>query len=137
MSKLYDNYLFLKANDSQANHTLYLFKSGLFFIFLDNDAIIASKLLGLRLTYLTEGVVKCGFPSNSFEKYSTILKRSSYHLKIVDSVKNRTCSLDTYTIDESIKSLLQEIATIDTNTLSVKEAYDFIERLKSSTKFMI
>ena len=74
MSKLFDNYLNLKATEKDANNTLYIFKSGIFFIFLDNDARIASKLLNLKLTYLTENIIKCGFPINSLAKHLTRLK---------------------------------------------------------------
>lgn len=33
MSKLYDNYLYLKANDKDSSNTLYIFKSGIFLYF--------------------------------------------------------------------------------------------------------
>ena len=93
MSKLYDNYLYLKETDDK---TLYLFKSGIFFIFLADDAKIASKLLNLKITYFTEDVIKCGFPVSSLEKYTNILKRSPYNFKIVDNIKNTIYSIHNY-----------------------------------------
>ena len=45
MSRLYDTYSLLKKTDENADNTLYLFKSGIFYIFLDNDARIATSLL--------------------------------------------------------------------------------------------
>ena len=88
MSKFYDNYLFLKANDANSNNTLYIFKSGIFFILLDNDAKIASQILNLKLTYFTENVLKCGFPISSLEKYTNILEKTQYNFKIIDNIKN-------------------------------------------------
>ena len=49
MSKLYKKYNELKSTN---NNQLYLFKSGMFLIFLDNDAKLVSKELNLKLTKL-------------------------------------------------------------------------------------
>ena len=49
MSKLYNNYLALKKENES---TLFLFKSGIFYIFLDEDATKISNILGLKLTML-------------------------------------------------------------------------------------
>lgn len=134
MSKFYDNYLFLKANDINSNNTLYIFKSGIFFILLDNDARIASKLLNLKITYFTENVVKCGFPISSLEKYINILQKTQYNFKIIDNVKNISYSINDYIINDKIEKLLSEISSVDTNSLSVKEAYNFIETIKISAQ---
>lgn len=58
MSKLYEKYKNLKSENATK---LYLFKSGIFYIFLDEDAIKMSNLLNLKLTNLNETIVKCGF----------------------------------------------------------------------------
>lgn len=137
MSKLYECYLNLKATETNSNNTLYIFKSGIFFIFLDNDAKIASKLLNLKITYLTEDVIKCGFPINALEKYTNILKRTPYNFKIVDNIKNSIYSVKDYELDQKAKELLSKIANIETNSLSVKEAYDFIEIIKDSANLII
>ncbi len=134
MSKLFDNYLNLKATEKDANNTLYIFKSGIFFIFLDNDARIASKLLNLKLTYLTENIIKCGFPINSLEKYTNILNKTSYKIKIIDTAKNYIYTFDDYKLDKKIEELLSVINSVDINSLSVKEAYDFIDFLKEYTQ---
>lgn len=134
MSKLFDNYLNLKATEKDANNTLYIFKSGIFFIFLDNDAKIASRLLNLKITYLTEDVIKCGFPINSLEKYTNILNKTSYKIKIIDTAKNYIYTFDDYKLDKKIEELLSVINSVDINSLSVKEAYDFIDFLKEYTQ---
>ena len=137
MSKLYECYLDLKANEVNSDNTLYIFKSGIFFIFLDNDAQIASKLLNLKITFLTEDVIKCGFPINALKKYTNILKRTSYNFKIVDNIKNLSYSIKDYELDQDTKELLSKIASIETNSLSVKEAYDFIDIIKNSANLII
>ena len=52
MSKLYERYNYLKRMEANGEHTLYLFKSGIFFIFLQEDAKIASNLFHLKITQL-------------------------------------------------------------------------------------
>ena len=66
MSKLYLEYLRRKKVDASK---YYLFKSGLFYIFLDEDAKNINKITPLNITNLNKDIVKCGFPSNSLEKY--------------------------------------------------------------------
>lgn len=137
MSKLYDNYLYLKANDKEASKTLYIFKSGIFFIFLDSDAKIASALLNLKITYLTENIIKCGFPLNALEKYTNILKTSSYNFKIIDSNFSTSYTIDNYQIDGETKELLSDISSVDVTSLSIKEAYDFIDKIQTSAKSIL
>ena len=64
MSKLYDKYKDLKQSSENSFKKLYLFKSGIFFIFLDDDAKIASSLLSLKLGMLNDTVCKCRFSYN-------------------------------------------------------------------------
>ena len=70
MSKLYNKYLELKSNDDSV---LYLLKSGMFYIFLHEDAKIVSEKLNLKLTNLNNNILKCGFPINSLTKYAGLL----------------------------------------------------------------
>ncbi len=137
MSKLYEKYLFLKGNEEDSDETLFLFKSGIFFIFLDADAKIASQILNLKLTHLTEKIVKCGFPINALNKYKTLLGQTTYKLKIIDNSTNTAYTLNNYFINEDINSLLLKISTIDSDSLSIKEAYTFIDDIKNSAKLIL
>lgn len=58
MSKLYEKYSQLKRLDSSK---YYLFQSGIFYIFIDQDAIFMSSALNLKLTHLNNEILKCGF----------------------------------------------------------------------------
>lgn len=85
MSKLFDVYKRLKKEDSE---TLYLFKSGIFYIFLDEDAKTINKFYNLKLTYLNAEIVKCGFPLNSLQKYLNLFNNFPYKIKIIDNFNN-------------------------------------------------
>ena len=128
MSKLIKIYEELKKNNP---NNLYLFKSGIFYIFLDEDAKIISNLLGIKLTNLTPNILKCGFPLNSLDKYLNLLKNTSYNIKIIDYDNNIKYSINDYYLNNNIK--LDSINNVNPSTLSIKEAYDFIDKIKEET----
>ena len=134
MSKLYERYLLLKKQDSS---TLYLFKSGIFYIFLDEDAKKMSSLLNLKLTNLNDSVVKCGFPINNLSKYSQLVTNAGYNLSISDSSTKETHSSNEYILNSEIKNFVQKVSNIDSNTLSISEAYSFIDNIKHQAKEFI
>ncbi len=137
MSKLYDIYSSLKSNESNSDKTLYLFKSGIFFILIDEDAKIASKILNLKITFLTENVVKCGFPVSSLKKYSSLLQATDYNFQIIDSNSNISYSLKSYSLNENIKTFLSQVSSLDTNSLSVREAYELLDKLKNTSNNLL
>jgi len=128
MSKLYSMYLSLKEQNPDS---LFLFKSGIFLIALDKDAIKLSDLFGLKLTKLNDSVQKCGFPSASFEKYTNLFKALNLDVKIIEVDKNTSYGLREYKQDKAIEELLELIKNVDKDNLSVSQAYEFIESLKS------
>ena len=85
MSKLYNTYLALKKQDSK---TIYLFKSGIFFLALDKDAYTLSDIFHFKLGNLTDTIVKCGFPCSSFDKYSSLFKVQTLTIKIIELENN-------------------------------------------------
>ena len=112
MSKLYKRYNELKAtNDNQ----LYLFKSGMFFIFLDNDAKLVSNELNLKLTKLNDTIVKCGFPI----KFSIIDENTS----IVTSTSN-------YLNNIEIVNMINKIKNVDINKTSPIQAFNILSNFK-------
>ena len=82
MGKLYTKYKSLKEKDTSI---LYLFRSGIFYIGLDEDAKNISKITTLCLTNLNKDVVKCGFPKNSIDKYMEIFNNLELDIKIVNN----------------------------------------------------
>lgn len=129
MSKLFEIYKNLKQNDSE---TLYLFKSGIFYIFLDNDAKIINRILGLKLTNLNDKIVKCGFPSNSLQKYIGLLGSTNYEIKIIDNSTNTSFKLKDFIISTDNLELLKTISNVNEYNLSIKDAFEFISNIKNN-----
>ena len=127
MSKLFDIYKNLKQEDSK---TLFLFKSGIFYIFLDQDAKIINNLLDLKLTNLNTQIVKCGFPANSLQKYLKLLSFTDYNIKIIDNSSNTSFKVKDFTMNNDNIDLLKTISNVNEENLSVKDAYDFITNIK-------
>lgn len=129
MSKLFNIYL----NEKEKNEDkILLFKSGVFYIALDKDAIILSQLLNLKLTNLNDKVQKCGFPCSSIDKYLKLFELHNLNVKLIEIDKNTSYSIQEYTESKIIKELLEQINNVNLDTLSISEAYKFIEDLKET-----
>lgn len=85
MSKLSKIYQIFKKQDED---TVYMFKSGIFYIFLDTDAIKISNLLNLKITRLNDEIVKCGFPVSAYDKYSNLLKLNNVKFNVIDNIND-------------------------------------------------
>lgn len=131
MSKLYKRYLEFKKSDSS---TFYLFKSGIFYIFLQEDAIKMSQLLQLKLTNLNETVIKCGFPVNNFNKYLEKIKSLEIPIAIIDSPVDPPMSSSNYLLNCNVKNLINDLAIVDSNSLSISEVYALIDNLSLRAK---
>lgn len=128
MSKLYDIYKKLK---NENNEIIYLFKSGVFYICLDDDAKILSKIYNLKLTNLNVDIVKCGFPCSSFDKYYKLFVNDNINFKIIEN--NTIFDGANYLQNKTLLSLLEKINQVSVDNLSVSEAYRFIEEIKELT----
>lgn len=82
MSKLYDKFVRLKAAN---NDNVYLFKSGMFYLALNEDASKLADIFNFKVTNLNDCVTKCGFPEKILEYYSTLLNKLNIDFEIVDS----------------------------------------------------
>lgn len=131
MSKLYKKYLELKKTNSSK---IYLFRSGLFYIFIEDDAYIMSKFLNLRLTNLNESVVKCGFPVSVLNKYLNLIKAFNYNIVIIDTLNSTPLSCNNYISNEKMKELINKLSLIDSNNLSIKEIYSLVDDLSNQAK---
>ena len=102
MSKLYLEY---KRKKDENKDKYYLFKSGLFYIFIDEDAKKINKITPLNITNLNNDIVKCGFPSNSLDKYLDIFKNLGLDVEIVNRIdENENKDISTK-INKKIKNL--------------------------------
>lgn len=131
MSKLYEKYKILK---SQNNSKLYLFKSGIFYIFLDDDAVKMSKLLNLKLVNLNQEILKCGFPVKTSEKYLNLIKLNNYEVDIIDSKSDIYYNSNDYIFNDMSKKFIKDISNIDYYNLSVSEAFELIKDITTRAK---
>ena len=106
MSKMYLKYLEKKKDN---NNKYYLFKSGAFYIFLDEDAKNISKITTLCLTNLNKDVVKCGFPKNSLEKYLSIFDNLKLDIEIIEEPVNKIKKIDIDNVIEFLKEIKEYI----------------------------
>ncbi len=84
MSKLKDKYFECKKNDKEKT---YLFDSGIFYIFIGEDAVKMSDVFNLKLTHLTNELYKCGFPKSSIDKYKEMFKEKNIEIEIIEKDK--------------------------------------------------
>lgn len=123
MSKLYNKYQTLKHTNSSK---VYLFKSGIFYLFLDKDAIEISNILGLKLTSLNESIKKCGFPSSKLSKYTELLEHLNIDYQIIDENLNSIHLQENYIKQNDIISIIDSIKKIDPDKLSPIQAFELI-----------
>lgn len=115
---MYSKYVELKKCSSCK---LYLFRSGAFYIFLEDDAITINKYVNLKLTNFGNEHIKCGFPINSYNKYMNIFKRLSLDIEEVSN--NEITDLD-------VNYIVNRLKNIDVNSLTPIEAFNIIKELK-------
>ena len=131
MSKLYLIYKKLKETNKD---TIYLYKSGFFYIALSDDAIFLASKFNLKLTNLNSTIFKCGFPVSSIDKYIRKFNLNNINFEIVDVEKNTLYLPKNFALNKEIENLLNLISSIDINSLSVSKAYEFIETIQKQTK---
>lgn len=127
MSKLYNKYLELKSKD---NSSYYLFKSGMFYIFLDEDAKFVSQKLNLKLTNFNDTILKCGFPTNSITKYTSLLDDNKINYKIIDDAV--IVHKSQYIENQNIQNYLEQIKKLDINKITPLKALEIISNLQKT-----
>lgn len=131
MSKLYSKYSELK---NQHPDILYLFKSGIFFIALADDAKTLSEELKLRITNLNEDIIKCGFPVSREEHYLRILSAKEIPFQIIDSTYGVVENYSDYMNNDKLKTIIQKIIDINFDEITFKEAYEILRSTSNSLK---
>lgn len=124
VSKIYMEYLKRKKIDSDK---YYLFKVGMFYIFIDDDAKKICKITLLKLTNLSNDIVKCGFPSNSLDKYLSVFKNMGLDVLIVDNIGN-----DGINNDELV---IRKIKRLDIENITPVKALNILNELKGMLEY--
>lgn len=116
MGRLIDQYYFFKE---QNNKKRYVFKSGLFYIFLNDDAKYVSEKYNLKLTSFGNEV-KVGFPVSAKEKYMLMFKNENIEIVSNDTIQSES------------NKIIKILNNIDLDNISPKEAIDVLYKLKGS-----
>ncbi len=128
MSKLYKKYKELKYKNPDS---VILFKSGIFYIALENDAIFLSEKLGLKLSFFNNEISKCGFPVSRFSFYSHLLNELSIPYVVFDSQS----SLSPYDINQAeLNSVISYILSLNLNCITYRESFDILQRIQEMLK---
>ena len=124
MSKLLKQYEDLKKKDSEK---IYIFKVGIFYNILNEDARKVSNAIGLKLTDLGPDIIKCGFPIAKLEKYTQLLKSKHLNFEIISNLasSNQNTSYD---------QIIKKIKSIDLNNTTFKEAFDILYTIQQNLK---
>ena len=131
MSKLYKKYLELKISN---NNKVYLFKSGIFYIALQEDAKTISELFDFKITNLNDEVVKCGFPEKKLQYYSGLLTQNNVDFEVVDLKYGKIENFSDYINNSKVKNIISTLTEIDINGISFKEAFNILEKLCDEAK---
>ena len=124
MSKLLNQYKELKKKDSKK---IYLFRVGIFYNILNEDAKIVSNTIGLKLTDLSPEIIKCGFPVSKLDKYTSLLKDHNLEFEVVSTSPHQTTPYD---------SIIKKILEIDLNNTTCKEAFDILYNIQQKLKII-
>lgn len=127
MSKLLTKFQELKRQDPSK---LYVFKSGIFYLFLQEDAKTVSPILNLKITNLNETTVKCGFPVANLDKYLALLKMTPYEVEFIENSESKPTSPRKYISLQKMESTLSKIAKLKIDDLSVGEAFELLTDLQ-------
>ncbi|MBO5004876.1 MAG: hypothetical protein J6D03_06525 [Clostridia bacterium] len=125
MSKLLKQYEELKKQDPEK---IYIFKVGIFYNILNEDARIVSNTIGLKLTDLSPEIVKCGFPIAKLEKYTHLLESHNLKFQVVSNPAPSNQNTSYY------DSIIKKIQDIDLNNTTCKEAFDILYNIQQKIK---
>lgn len=123
MSKLYLKYMELKKANPEP---VYLFKVGIFYIALAEDATKLSENLKLNIGKLNEEVIKVGFPVSSRERYIRLLETLSIPFQFVDSTYGVIENYSDYANNEKLKAIVANVLSLDFDNLTFKDSFEIL-----------
>ena len=71
---------------------------------------------------------------NKFIFILKLLNYLPYSIKIIDGSSMTKYNVSEYILDQNCFNILSKLSSVDINSLSVKEAFDFISNLKSESQ---
>lgn len=140
MSKIVNKYNELKNIDKDK---LYLFESGIFYIFVNEDAEIINQELDLKITQ-QGNYFKCGFPIKGKEKYFKLLedKNINYEIIVLEKDVNKVRNDKSVLVKNSELSnnnfiereIIRKLKSINVEYYTPIEALNFLKELKELIK---
>lgn len=130
MSKLLKQYEQLKKDDASY---IYLFRVGIFYNILNEDAKIINEKLGLKITDLGPSIFKCGFPVSQLDKYIILLNKMEIKYKIIDNLPTNS-NINDYMKNIEIKKILNKITTTDMDNITFHQAFDILLDIQTKLK---
>lgn len=130
MSKLMKQYNELKNQDSSS---IYLFRVGIFYNILNDDAKLVNEKLGLKLTNLSPELYKCGFPISTLEKYKRLLTDKQIKYKVIDNLPENVNHTD-YINNIEIKKIVNRINDLDMNNTTFHQAFNILLDIQNKLK---
>ena len=104
----------------------------MFYVALNEDAEILSNKCGFKITKLNETVTKCGFPNTRLDFYLSLFKKNSIDFEIIDYVYGKINNISNYLENEKIKSIVNEIISVDFDNITFKESYKKLENIANT-----
>lgn len=132
MSKLLKQYEELKKNDASS---IYLFRVGIFYNILNEDAKLINEKLGLKITDLGPNIFKCGFPVSQLDKYIILLNKMKIKYKVINNLPNDS-NINDYLKNVEIKKILNKIIDIDLNNTTFQQAFNTLLDIQNKLKNM-
>ena len=131
-----DNYLEVTSN-SEKNDTssIYLFRVGIFYNILNEDAKLINEKLGLKITDLGPNIFKCGFPVSQLDKYIILLNKMKIKYKVINNLPNDS-NINDYLKNVEIKKILNKIIDIDLNNTTFQQAFNTLLEIQNKLKNM-
>ncbi|MBQ9314888.1 MAG: hypothetical protein IJ220_07900 [Clostridia bacterium] len=130
MSKLINKLNELKKHDASS---IYIFRVGIFYNILNEDAKILNEKLGLKLTSLSPEIIKCGFPISSLDKYTKKLDELQLKYKVIDDLPNNT-NMEDFSNNIEIKKILNKIKNLDMNNTTFQQAFNILLDIQNKLK---
>ena len=124
MSKILKQYNELKQKDASC---IYLFRVGIFYDILNEDAKILNEKIGLKLTSLSPEIIKCGFPLSSLDKYTKKLTDLQLKYQIIDNAPE-DINMNTY------YTIINKIKKIDVDNITGVQALNILTELKKEVE---
>lgn len=124
MSKLQRQYEDLKRKDSEK---IYIFRVGIFYNILNEDAKVVSDSIGLKLTDLGPSIVKCGFPIAKLDKYTNLLKSKNLPFEVISDIAPSNQNT-------SYEKIVDRIKKIDLDNTTFHQAFDILYNIQQNLK---